>query len=542
MMSVDKFGEWHVGTLLAKDVRGSVYVTYQNQTSSQHAILYQFNSLSTFLAGFDERLKDYVRQAKKIDHPNIVRVLDGGVSQGRAYLVTEGRWEHNLENTLRTGTRLDWVQVLLISMSLVSALRFIHRRGLIHRDLRPCRIFRDPATQEIKVSHAGLEELFSTEAINLTDNTLGPAGFISPEQYAGKKVTKKSDFYSLGCTLYALLTTRTPFAANNIAELMNKHLHALPERPIHLVPDLPDELDNLVTRLLNKDPSTRPSSGTLLLEELEKIWQILQSQGKVGIRPPAAEELLQNNPAPQPATSKILPKVTPSVFTPPPAPPKPLTRRWWIVLPALIIVVGVLIGAFFWKSTPSAETLYGNAQPLMNSADPNDWRTAWKEYLEPLSKSYPEEYAQEIKDFKRKLDCYEDFQKTLTGQARREIQTSEGERLYRRGVRLLEGGETNLARQLWERLVTGYSGVPSEKVWVDLAELSLQKTAAKPQTEHPSTEALNKAFERIETLQKADNHAEADKMIRALKDLYRDDPDAQKALNSLRSKTVPKLK
>jgi serine/threonine-protein kinase len=534
-MEAEKFGEWRIGRFLAKDVRGSIYSVQRNHPESTPAILYHFDSISTFVAGFGDRLKDYVAQAQKLSHPNILPVLDGGISDGRAFLVTEGDWDHNLENAIRLGKRYSWVDVLLMAIHLVSALRYLHRRGIVHRDLRPARIFFNPQTQSVQVSHAGIEELFSSDHLTLTDNPLGPAGFISPEQASGKRITKKSDFYSLGCTLYVLLTARTPFAANNIADLIHKHCHALPERPIHLVPDLPAEIDNLVTRLLNKDPNTRPSSGTLLLEELEKIWTILYSQGKVGIRPPNPENFTAATS--DKTTPKLLPSVQKSAFTPPPTPKKPLLHRGGVVLLLFLLVLGLLIYGFFGKRSESAETLYSQALPLMQSADPNDWRKAWQDFLEPLSKRYPNQYQQEIAEFKRRYDSYEDFHMTLLASSRQTSPSSEGERLYRRGVRLLQAGEVNNARQTWERLISAYSGVESEKVWVQLAEYSLQRTTSKGPAKQVSRQGIIQVLERLDAL-KPHNQAEADKILAVLLDLYRDDPDATEAYELLKSTTI----
>src|ERR671912_624269 len=97
--------------------------------------------------------------------------------------------------------------------------------------------------------------------------------------------TKRSDFYSLGCLLYALLTGRPPFTAANLVELIHKHCFVMPERPIHFVPDLPEEVDNQVMKLLAKDPQVRPGSGTLLLADLERVWSSLETRGKLGKRP-----------------------------------------------------------------------------------------------------------------------------------------------------------------------------------------------------------------------------------------------------------------
>ena len=100
--------------------------------------------------------------------------------------------------------------------------------------------------------------------------------------------------------MYALLTGRPPFTASNLVELIHKHCFVMPERPVHFLPDLPEELDALVMKLLAKDPQVRPGSGTVLLAEVERVWASLEARGKLGKRP----ALPADDPLPPPAAEE----------------------------------------------------------------------------------------------------------------------------------------------------------------------------------------------------------------------------------------------
>src|ERR1700682_4041859 len=104
-----------------------------------------------------------------------------------------------------------------------------------------------------------------------TGGVVGTAEFLSPEQAAGKPVSKRSDLYSLGVVLYTLLTGRTPFEGESALDLLHKHRYAQFDRPQKLVPEIPHELDEAVCQLLEKDPADRPADAQVLQRTLDSI-------------------------------------------------------------------------------------------------------------------------------------------------------------------------------------------------------------------------------------------------------------------------------
>jgi hypothetical protein len=362
--------------------------------------------------------------------------------------------------------------------------------------------------------------LFGPEVPAPGDNPLASAAFISPEQAAGKPATKRSDFYSLGCLLYALLTGRPPFTASNLVELIHKHCFVMPERPVHFLPDLPEEFDALVMKLLAKDPQVRPGSGTLLMAELERVWASLEARGKLGKRP----ALPADDPLPPPAAEEDHP--IPVRRSTPERLPRPLMRRPIVVVPLFLLCVGLLAAGFYMTRTDPDE-LWARAQPLMKSEDPADWEKAWTDYLEPLSRSYPDRYAEDIKAFRARTEPLAELRKAQAA-GRLAKYGSEAERFYQEGVRLCQAGDFAGARRTWERVVAAYAGIEGEAHWVEQARVAAARLPAQEGALHRpvAAPAIRQALDRARALKAADKPKEAAEILDALDALYRDDPDA----------------
>src|SRR5262249_54030123 len=158
-----------------------------------------------------------------------------------------------------------------------------------------------------------------------------------------------------------------------------------------------------------------------------RIWAVLESRKKIGKRPPL------------PADEPLLPaaeepgKATPRPILVAPKPPRPLMRRPIVVIPLFLVCVGLLVGGFYWTRTDPDER-GAQAQPLMHSEDPADGEKAWSEYLEPLSREFPDRYAEEIKAFRARTEPQAELRKAqAAGRAVR--YKSEAERFYQEGVR-----------------------------------------------------------------------------------------------------------
>jgi hypothetical protein len=525
----ERVGDWVIDAALARDHRGRAYRAHAADDPAKLATVKVLANGQS--AEFHELFRGRLLLLRKLSHPNLVTYLGGGIVHNDPYFVAEHVPGPDFQTLLREGKRPAWPDVLSYALQCVSALRHAHRRGVLHGDLKPANLLLASEGQ-VKLAEAGIARLYGSEVPPPGDNPLASAAFISPEQAAGKPATKRSDFYSLGCLLYALLTGRPPFSAANLIELIHKHSFVMPERPAHYLTDLPDEFDGLLMKLLAKDPQVRPGSGTLLLAEFERVWASLEARGKVSKRP----ALPADGPLPPPIEEGATAKVKKSAA--PPRPPRPVMSRPVVVIPLFLLCVGVLIGGFYLTRTDPDE-LYARAQPLMRSDDPADWERAWTEYLEPLSREYPDKYADEIKAFRARAQPLAELRRAqATGRAAR--YASEAERFYHEGLRQCEAGDFAGARRTWERVVAAFTGVPSEAPWVELARQAAGRLPAQDGALHrPSAAAVRATIDRAKALRAEGKTAEADAVWDALTELYRDDPDAGEIRDLIRKERGP---
>jgi serine/threonine protein kinase len=520
----ERVGDWIIDAELGHDAHGRSYRARGVDDSNKLATI----KLLTGGPDVHELFRGRLNLLRKLSHPNLVAFVGSGIVHGDPYYVCEHVVGPDYQTLLREGKRPTWQETLAIAMQCVSALRHAHRRSVLHGDLKPANLLRLP-DGSVKLADCGVSRLFGADVPAPGDNPLASAAFISPEQAAGKPPTKRSDFYSLGCVLYALLTGRPPFTAASMVELIHKHSFVMPERPAHYVPDLPDEFDALVMKLLAKDPQVRPGSGTLLLAELERVWANLEARGKLGKRPPLPIDDPLQIPADEDQPAKRRP-----ISSAPIKPPRPLMSRPIVVIPLFLFVVGGIVGLFYWSQT-DPDDLWNRAQPLMRSDDPADWERAWTDYLEPLSRRHPDRYTEQIEAFRARMHPAAELRRSLaSGKAVK--YTSEAERFYQEGVKLCQSGNFAGARREWERVVTAFAGIESEARWVELARQAI--TRMPPQDgalKRPESVAtLKAALDRARALRKDGKSAEADAVLNALESLYRDDPDAAEIIELIR--------
>src|SRR5271167_1084308 len=129
-----------------------------------------------------------------------------------------------------------------MALQVCPALKHVHDHGVIHRDLKPANILRT-AAGVVKLTDFGIAKVFAQGHLTSTGGVVGTAEYLSPEQAAGKPVSKRSDLYSLGAVLYTLLTGRPPFKGESFVDLLHKHRYAQFDPPGTVIPELPREID-----------------------------------------------------------------------------------------------------------------------------------------------------------------------------------------------------------------------------------------------------------------------------------------------------------
>lgn len=225
----------------------------------------------TVLARFERELE----VLKSLRHPNIVRCF-GGLCEdkGRFYameLVTGG----TLESELQRKGRISWEMVLSYGEQICNALAAAHAQGVVHRDIKPSNFLVTP-TGQLKLSDFGLATMQASRKITQAGKTAGTFLYMAPEQIRGQDVTPRTDLYALGCMFYELLTGKPPFVGETPAATLHMHLKNSVPRVATEVLDCPPALDELIGKLMEKDPGKRPGSAEEVLYALKAITPTIE--------------------------------------------------------------------------------------------------------------------------------------------------------------------------------------------------------------------------------------------------------------------------
>ncbi|HUK04511.1 MAG TPA: serine/threonine-protein kinase [Burkholderiales bacterium] len=216
--------------------------------------------------------------AGKLNHPHIVEILDAATEPDYSYVVMEYVAGPTLDTYASVSTLLPLGKVVEIIFKCIRALEYAFQHGVIHRDIKPGNILLS-ATGETKVSDFGasFQQHFAHDTTQITG--VGSPGYMSPEQIRMEPLTHQTDIYSLGVTMYRLLTGRLPFQAATQDALFYAILHTEPPRPATLRPELPELLDRIVLTAIRRDPAQRYRSWLDFGKDLSQAFGALRLTG-----------------------------------------------------------------------------------------------------------------------------------------------------------------------------------------------------------------------------------------------------------------------
>jgi eukaryotic-like serine/threonine-protein kinase len=217
--------------------------------------------------GFVERFRREAQAAAGLQHPNVVSVYDRGAFDDTYYIAMEYLPGRTLKQLIRQEAPLDPVRAIDITIQILKAARFAHKRGVIHRDLKPHNVIVDDS-DHAKVTDFGIARAGASDMTE-TGSIMGTAQYLSPEQAQGHAVSATSDLYSVGVVLYELLTGRVPFDAESAVTIALKHVSEWPAAPTVANPSVPPELEQIVMWALNKNPADRPKDADQFIAALE---------------------------------------------------------------------------------------------------------------------------------------------------------------------------------------------------------------------------------------------------------------------------------
>lgn len=217
---------------------------------------------------FLRRFRNESKAIAVLSHPNIVKIYDVGFSDKIQYIVMEYIDGITLKEYIEEEKVLTWKDTVHFVIQILRALQHAHDKGIVHRDIKPQNImmFTDGT---IKVMDFGIAKFAREEGKTATDQAIGSVHYISPEQASGDVTDAKSDIYSVGAMMYEMLTGSKPFDSDNPVAIAVMHMQDIPERPRALNPDIPDGLEEIVLRAMEKDPSDRYQSTAEMISDID---------------------------------------------------------------------------------------------------------------------------------------------------------------------------------------------------------------------------------------------------------------------------------
>jgi serine/threonine-protein kinase len=272
-------GGYSILHLLGVGGMSEVYLAFQNSLHRHVAL----KVLRADFVGSEEHEQRFLQEARSVAsliHPNIVQVYDVGKFDSTLYIAQEYVPGSNLNSFIKRRGALPVEEAVSILWQATSALQKAASIGLVHRDIKPDNLLLTP-DGEVKVADFGLARARGkNQNLTAVGVALGTPLYMSPEQVQGLTVDSRSDLYSLGATAYHMLSGRPPFSGDTALALAMQHIQAEPVGLDQLRPDLPDQLVEIVHRLLKKNPEDRFGSAMELAREIRSfIDNHMQGQG-----------------------------------------------------------------------------------------------------------------------------------------------------------------------------------------------------------------------------------------------------------------------
>lgn len=459
-MIPEKIGPYRIERKIGSGGMGTVYLGRHVETNKEAAVKILPASLA-HEDGFVLRFSREIEAMRKLSSPYVVEVYESGVDDDEVYYYAMEYVEGiTLSKWIRENGRMPWKEAIEYSVQICSALKAAHDAGIVHRDLKPSNLLMTKDHQ-IKLLDFGVAQVFASSKLTKTGGIIGTAEYMSSEQAQGKRTTKKSDIYSLGAVMYAMLTGRPPYSGKTSMEVIQKHKFGQFDSPRSYVPDIPYWLDEVVCKCLEKDPDKRfPDAYVLSLRLKEIIRKVELSQQDAtsasGTLDGTAQTIVAGDDHHEIGGTFMRDMVRTEIER---SHEKHMLSQildnTWILVALLVLIIA---GGFWWFSsqdlTPGRQ--YDHGMALYNKGKLY-WSQARNEYLLPLLQSDPEAWAERVEPILMEIEVEElekDFGLTKIGK-RRVQNMSDAHRFL------------HLARSHYQMGDT----IASEKILLDLSSL-----------------------------------------------------------------------
>jgi eukaryotic-like serine/threonine-protein kinase len=274
----ERIGKYYVVHEVGRGSSGTVYLSHDPFYGRDVAIKV-YNATAGEDAESRNARRMFMGEAHmigKLQHPNIVPIFDAGEEGGHRYVVTEHiHGARTLSAYCRPGSLLPIDQVVQIIYKCAKALHYAHSRGVVHRDIKPSNIL---LTQDgdARIVDFGIA-LVSDSDVSRLEGVAGSPAYMSPEQVQGHELDARSDLYSLGAVMYEMLCGQRPFRAGALGKLLRQVVQARPEPLREVRAEIPEQLEAVVSRALQKDPADRFRNGAEFAADLTRVHQQLRA-------------------------------------------------------------------------------------------------------------------------------------------------------------------------------------------------------------------------------------------------------------------------
>lgn len=268
-------GRYEIGSMIGTGGMADVYLAKDKRLSRDVAVKVLRSELvrdSTFVS----RFRKEALSAAGLNHPGIVAVYDSGEEENESgsrtpYIVMEYVSGQTLREIIQRGERLELERIITITRGILEALDYSHKKGIIHRDIKPGNIM-NTDVGDVKVMDFGIARALDESAtMTNTWNVVGTAQYLAPEQATGSSADARSDLYALGCVFYELATGRPPFTGDTPVAIAYQHVSAELPKPSTLQPTLPPAVDDFLIVALAKNPDHRYQSASAMQRDLIKL-------------------------------------------------------------------------------------------------------------------------------------------------------------------------------------------------------------------------------------------------------------------------------
>ncbi|MGC1435723.1 MAG: protein kinase [Terriglobales bacterium] len=340
------------------------------------------------LVGQQELATRFLREIKlmaSLNHPNIAQLRTAFTANNQLVMIMEYVEGSTLADRMEHGP-IPVPEALNYLGAVLDALGYAHRQHVIHRDIKPANIMVTPEGA-VKLMDFGIARAGDGHSLTMTGTTLGSLGYMSPEQVQGEATDARSDLYSVGVSLYEMVTGQRPFRADSDFSLMTAHVRELPKPPVELQPGLPPALNEIILMSIAKDPAQRFQSAEAFANALSSVSAAASAANAAALKASEASTAeyaippgIPANPPKQPVTSarpmadaKPTAVSVPAPIVTPPAPLPGSHRGLYMALGALIVLAVLVVGGIYLPrhsktEARQGETEKGEAQPTLPAA------------------------------------------------------------------------------------------------------------------------------------------------------------------------------